>query len=110
MKILIPNKISFTPDEPIKEFETQITECVKHLHPDESVVNLIKIDLGDAHLPWDIFSQLMSNIKNAFQAAGITNCLFIPIGNRVGIKDISIDYIKIVEDKNYNVESKASSN
>lgn len=109
MKILIPNKISFTPDETIKEFETQITECVKHLHPDESVVNLIKIDFGDAHLPWDIFSQLMSDIKNTFQAASLTNCLFIPVGNRVGIKDISIDYIKIVEDKNYDVESKASS-
>ena len=109
MKTLIPNKISFIPDEPVKEFESKIIECVKHLHPNESIINLVKIDFGDAHLHWDAFSQLMSNIKDTFQAAGATNCLFIPIGNKVGIKDISIDYVKIVEDNSNEMESETSS-
>lgn len=98
-KRLEPVNLKIDSDLDADDFGQRIVECVRNCNPDLNVVNIVKIDVGDARLPIEQFSHFVKSIRDMFIEVGATNCVFIPIGNRVGVKDITIDYVRIVENE-----------
>ena len=80
------------------DYSKRIAECVKQLNPDQNVVNLVKVDLGNSDFPREILAQFLKNLRDMFISVNARNCVFVPIGERCGVKDITIDYVKVVTD------------
>ena len=80
------------------DYGQRIAECVQQLNPDLNVVNLVKVDFGDSYIPMDQLDQFLQNLKELFISVNARNCVFVPIGERCGVKDITIDYVKVVTD------------
>ena len=99
MKRLEPVNLKIDTDLDADDFGQRIVDCVRNCNPDLNIVNIVKIDVGDARIPKEDFSHFIKNIRDMFVEVGAKNCVFIPIGNSVGVKDITIDYIKVVEDE-----------
>ncbi len=76
----------------------RISDCVRKLDPDVNVVNLVKVDFGDSSIPFDNLSCYLKNLSDMFDAVNAKNCIFVPIGKRVGVKDIRIDHVKVTTD------------
>lgn len=60
-----------------------------------SEVNIIKVHFDDDVTALSA-SKLIKNIGEAFRRVGCFNCVFIPISNSLGIKDVTIDRIEVV--------------
>ena len=80
------------------DYGHRIAECVQQLNPDLNVVNLVKVDLGDSNIPMDNLARFLENLRDMFISVNARNCVFVPIGERCGVKDITIDYVKVVTD------------
>ena len=80
------------------DYGQRIAECVQQLNPDLNVVNLVKVDFGDSYIPMDQLAHFLQNLKELFISVNARNCVFVPIGERCGVKDITIDYVKVVTD------------
>ena len=80
------------------DYGHRIAECVQQLNPDLNVVNLVKVDFGDSRIPMDELAHFLQNLREMFIAVNARNCVFVPIGKRCGVKDITIDYVKVVTD------------
>ena len=80
------------------DYGQRIAECVQQLNPDLNVVNLVKIDFGDSSIPRDNLTRFIENLRDMFISVNARNCVFVPIGERCGVKDITIDYVKVVTD------------
>ena len=80
------------------DYGHRIAECVQQLDPDLNVVNLVKVDLGDSNIPMDNLARFLENLRDMFISVNARNCVFVPIGERCGVKDITIDYVKVVTD------------
>ena len=80
------------------DYGQRVAECVRQLNPDLNVVNLVKVDLGDSSIPMDNLARFLENLRNMFISVNARNCVFVPIGERCGVKDITIDYVKVVTD------------
>ena len=80
------------------DYGHRIADCVQQLNPDLNVVNLVKVDFGDSSIPMDNLARFLENLKDMFISVNARNCVFVPIGERCGVKDITIDYIKVVTD------------
>lgn len=80
------------------DFGQRIAECVRCLNPDIGVVNLVKVDLGKTAMPAYNLGAFMKNLKEMFESVNARNCVFVPVGEAVGVKDISIEYVKVVTD------------
>ena len=80
------------------DYGQRIAECVQQLNPDLNVVNLVKVDFGDSYIPMDQLDQFLQNLKELFISVNARNCVFVPIGESCGVKDITIDYVKVVTD------------
>lgn len=81
------------------DYGQRITECVRHLNPDLNVVNLVKVDFGNSSIPADQLHNCLKNLRNMFESVDAKNCIFIPVGQHVGIRDIQIDHVKVVTDE-----------
>lgn len=99
MKRLEPVNLKIDTDLDADDFGQRIVDCVRNCNPDLNIVNIVKIDVGDARIPRENFAHFVKSIRDMFIEVGAKNCVFIPIGNSVGIKDITIDYVKVVEDE-----------
>ena len=80
------------------DYGQRIAECVRQLNPDLNVVNLVKVDLGDSRIPMDNLARFIENLRDMFESVNARNCVFVPIGDRCGVKDITIEYVKVVTD------------
>lgn len=80
------------------DYGHRIADCVQQLNPDLNVVNLVKVDFGDSSIPMDNLARFLKNLKDMFISVNARNCVFVPIGERCGVKDITIDYVKVVTD------------
>lgn len=99
MKRLEPINLKIDTDLDADDFGQRIVDCVRNCNPNLNIVNIVKIDVGDVRIPKENFAHLVKSIRDMFIEVGAKNCVFIPIGNSVGIKDITIDYVKVVEDE-----------
>ena len=81
------------------DYGHRIAECVQQLNPDLNVVNLVKVDFGESRIPFDELAHFLGNLKEMFESVDARNCVFVPIGERCGVKDITIDYVKVVTDE-----------
>ena len=90
------------------DYGQRIAECVQQLNPDLNVVNLVKVDFGDSSIPMDNLARFLENLRDMFISVNARNCVFVPIGERCGVKDITIDYVKVVtDDTNSRTKKKA---
>ena len=80
------------------DYGQRVAECVRQLNPDLNVVNLVKVDFGDSSIPRDTLARFLENLSDLFISVNARNCVFVPIGERCGVKDITIDYVKVVTD------------
>ena len=80
------------------DYSERIAECIKQLNPDQNVVNLVKVDLGNSNIPREILARFLENLRDMFISVNARNCVFVPIGEQCGVKDITIDYVKVVTD------------
>lgn len=80
------------------DYGQRIAECVQQLNPDLNVVNLVKVDFGDSSIPRDTLARFLENLRDMFISVNARNCVFVPIGEQCGVKDITIDYVKVVTD------------
>ena len=80
------------------DYSHRIAECVQQLNPELDVVNLVKVDFGESHIPFDQLAHFLQNLRDMFESVNARNCVFVPIGERCGVKDITIDYVKVVTD------------
>ena len=80
------------------DYGHRIADCVQQLNPDLNVVNLVKVDFGDSSIPMDNLTRFIENLRDMFISVNARNCVFVPIGERCGVKDITIDYVKVVTD------------
>lgn len=78
------------------DYGQRIAECVQQLNPDLNVVNLVKVDFGESSIPFDQLAHFLQNLRDMFESVNARNCVFVPIGERCGVKDITIDYVKVV--------------
>ena len=99
MKRLEPINLKIDTDLDADDFEQKIVDCVRNCNPDLNIVNIVKIDVGDTRISNENFAHFIKTIRDMFIEVGAKNCVFIPIGNSVGVKDITIDYVRIVEDE-----------
>ena len=81
------------------DYGHRIAECVQQLNPDLNVVNLVKVDFGESRIPFDELAHFLRNLREMFESVDARNCVFVPIGERCGVKDITIDYVKVVTDE-----------
>ena len=82
-----------------QEFEKIIKQNIASvLSKDEDYLNLIKIDIDENYF---VLNQFMESIADTLKRQGITNFVVVPIGDRVGIKDITIDKIEVIHESRY---------
>ena len=78
------------------EFEKIIKQNIASvLSRDEDCLNLIKIDIDENYF---VLNQFMESIADTLKRQGITNFVVVPIGDRVGIKDITIDKVEVIHE------------
>lgn len=80
------------------DYGHRIAECVGKCNPDVGFINLVKVDLGEARISMENLGVLMRNLKDMFVECGASNCVFVPIGESVGVRNITIDHLKVVND------------
>ena len=94
-KRLEPTEIIIDSNMDADDFGQRITDCVRSMNTNSDVVNLVKIHIKESVKPAEI-ELICSNISKSVRSLGIDNCIVVPTGV-TGIKDITIDYIKVVE-------------
>ena len=80
------------------DYGHRIAECVGKCNPEAGFINLVKVDLGEARISMENLGVLMRNLKDMFVECGASNCVFVPIGEYVGVRNITIDHLKVVDD------------
>ena len=95
-KRLEPVNITIDSNIDADDLGHRIVDCVRHCHTESNVVNLIKIDVGDMKV--EQLTNAIEFISKHLKHQGVDNCIFVPITDN-GIRDISIEYIKIVEEE-----------
>ena len=98
MRRLEPVNLKLDSNMDADDYGHRISECVQQLNPDLDVVNLVKVDFGESCIPFDELAHFLGNLRDMFESVNARNCVFVPIGEQCGIKDITIDYIKVVEE------------
>lgn len=78
------------------DFGHRFVECVEELNPDDkSFVNILKVDFGENHLPYESLHATMQFLSDALKDKGVNNTILIAIGEQAGIKDITVEKIEI---------------
>lgn len=90
--------IKVNPNIDADDYGQRIAECVHQLNPDLNIVNLVKVDFGDSRIPMHKLAYVLQNLQKMFISVNARNCVLVPIGEGCDIKDITIDYVKVVTD------------
>lgn len=87
-----------------QEFEKIIKQNIASvLSRDEDCLNLIKIDIDESYF---VLNQFMESIADMLKRQGITNFVVVPIGDRVGIKDITVDKVEVIHESCHKDETR----
>lgn len=97
-KQIVPIGLHVETNMDCDDYGQRITECVRKLSTDSNVVNLIKVDFGEEHVAAYHVSSLMENLHDMFKSMNINNYLFVPVGSKLPIKDIHIEYLEVKSD------------
>ena len=77
------------------DYGQRITDAIKHTVVDSNTfINMIKVKFSKDIRP-DAMGEYLSQISKAFRQLGATNCVFVPIGDRVGVIDVKVDKIEV---------------
>ena len=100
MKTLNPVGIDIKafPDIDADELGKRLVDCVSELSPDNKVVNVVKIHIGDGIRSYDMESFLKTSIVDPLRKMGADNCIFVPLKQGV-IENITIDHIVVTKDE-----------
>lgn len=80
------------------DYGQRIVECVQQLNPDLDVVILVKVDFGDLSIPKDTLAVFLKNLRDMFNSVNARNCLFVPLGKSIGVRNVMIDHLKVIDD------------
>ena len=80
------------------DYGQRIAECVQQLNPDLNVVNLVKVDFGDSSIPRDTLARFLENLRDMFISVNARNCVFVPLGKSIGVRNVTIDHLKVIND------------
>ena len=80
------------------DYSHPIAECVQQLNPELDVVNLVKVDFGDSSIPKDTLAVVLKNLRDMFISVNATNCVFVPLGKSIGVRNVTIDHLKVIND------------
>ena len=100
-KILNPVGINIESSMDADDLGQRLVDCVRQCSSDANVVNLIKIKVGYNMRLDSIHDALRHIICEPLKEMGVSNCIFVPLKEGF-IEDITIDYIKVVEDDETN--------
>jgi hypothetical protein len=77
------------------DYGQRITDAIKRTAVDSNTfINMIKVKFSKDIHP-DAMREYLLQINKAFRQLGATNCVFIPIGDRVGVMDVKVNKIEI---------------
>lgn len=97
-KKLHPVNLSIDSNMDADDYGQRIVECINNCNISSSnILNFIKVDFGDNKIPNEHVSAYLKSISEMIKELNIENFLLVPIGDKLGIKDIQIDYLKIIE-------------
>lgn len=96
MKYMKPVDIQLDTNMDADDLGQRIVDCVRSCNTDLNFINLVKVDFGDAHVPCDTLSRSMMDLNRMLKERGASNCVLVPIGEKLLIKNITIDHIEVV--------------
>ena len=73
------------------DYGQRLVDCFKQI--DSSVINIIKIKLGDSVSP-DKIEKVVKGIRSDLKEMGATHCIFVPLIDGF-IEDITIDHVEV---------------
>ena len=77
------------------DYGQRIAECVQQLNPD---LDVVKVDFGDLSIPKDTLAVFLKNLRDMFNSVNARNCLFVPLGTSIGVQNVTIDHLKVIDD------------
>lgn len=98
MKYIKPVDIQIDTNMDADDLGQRIVDCVRSCNTDLNFLNVVKVDFGDDHVPYDTLSRTMMNLNQMLKECGASNCMLVPIGEKLLIKNITIDHIEVVTD------------
>lgn len=97
MKKLKPVNIQIDDCMDADDYGHRLTECIEQMSENTDVVNLVKVRIGD-NISVDKFMYILENVARDIKRMGAKNCLYVPLKKGL-IEDITIEYIKVVNDE-----------
>jgi hypothetical protein len=70
----------------------RIASAIKSSKNYSNFANLIRVKM-DSKMPADSLVRFLEQISDAFHHVGVDNCVIIPVTDRVGIQDITVDEV-----------------
>lgn len=97
MKKIIPVNLEVESDIDCDDLGSRVVSVIDKMSLNSNVVNLVKVHIDNKTRVRE-FSDFCSNLVSHFNRVGIKNVIVVPVGV-CGVTDITIDYIKVVEDE-----------
>lgn len=97
MKKLKPVNIQIDNCMDADDYGHRLTECIEQMSENTNVVNLVKVHIGD-NIHVDKFMYVLENVARDIKSIGAKNCIFVPLKKGL-IEDITVEYIKVVNDE-----------
>lgn len=101
MKKIIPIDLKFESNMDADHLGHLFTECINQTTIDDEILNLIKVRFSDDTKP-DKVNAYLSTFGSWLVELNIKNTIVIGLTKEV--KDITVDHIKVVEEKNASEE------
>ena len=96
MRRLEPVNLKLDSNMDADDYGQRLVDCVRAMNTDKNVINLVKIKV-DENMKATHFAAFMEEVAKSLKQMGADNCVYVPVG-MLGIKDITVDYIKVVEE------------
>ena len=100
MKYIKPVDIQIDTNMDADDLGQRIVDCVRSCSTELNFINLVKVDFGDTHVPYDTLSHAMMEFNHMLKECGARNCVLVPIGEKLLIKNITIDHIEVEDESN----------
>ena len=97
MRKLNPVNIQIDECMDADDYGHRLTECVEQMPENTNVINLVKVRLGD-NISVEKISHVLKGVAKDLKEMGAKNCIYVPL-KQGWIEDITIDYIKVIDDE-----------
>lgn len=78
------------------EIQSIVQEQLNNIDTNSNLINIVKVEFNCG---MDQANSCLRWLDEMLEKLGVTNCLLVPVGRHCAIKDISISYVKVVEDE-----------